>query len=157
MKKTVLKTLFLTLIPLILLSACSTPSTPQEKTASTATPALQYCNVDDTDICLEGFGQENEEKTFILLRANNADFRAIHLEINENSPFTCLQSERFPENIYCGGVFFQNGEEISIAIYNNQNEELIVQGEFTIEYSPLQPPDDLHPPADYPDYPNYPN
>ncbi len=148
---------FLILIPLLLLSACSSAPAPQEEPSPTPLPSLPYCNEDDTDICLEGFGQENEEHTIILLKANNQSYRDIYLQVDEDNTFTCLQTEEFPENIYCSGLFFQNGEEILIEVYSNLNEELIAQGEFTIQYGAYQTPPNLQPPASYPNYPNYPN
>ncbi len=151
------KIFFLILVSLLLLSACSSAPAPQKESSPTPLPSLPYCNEDDTDICLEGFGQESEEQTIILLKANNQNCRDIYLLVDEDNTFTCLQTEEFPINIYCSGLLFQNEEEIFIEVYSNLNEKLIAQGEFTIQYGAYHAPPNLQAPTSYPNYPNYPN
>lgn len=153
------KVLLLILVMLFILSACSSTPAPQEKTSPSPTPlpSLPYCNEDDTDICLEGFGKKGEEQTIVLLKANTPNYRDIYLQVNEDSTFTCLKVEEFPENIYCNGLLFQNEEEIFIEVYSNLNDELIAEGEFTIQYGAYQTPSNPQHPDNYPNYPNYPN
>jgi len=153
-------------LSLILLNSC-TPTSKKETEESPPPPIaeISYCNMDDSTLCLEGFGEENEENLIILFKSNSSEFKDIYLRINkngENIPYQCAQSQEFPENIYCIGDFFPNDEEITIGVYTFNNDTPIGKGKFTIQYGDLQLSDDVefeNSPTfpDYPNYPNYPN
>ena len=163
---------------LIIISGC-TPATEEKTETEEALPIaeVQYCNLGDSTLCLEGFGKENEENLIILFKSEKPDFEEIYLRINEeteNIPYQCSPSQEFPKNIYCIGEIFPNGEEIEINIYTKNDNAQIATGGFTIQYGNLQLSDDTefedsptfpnspdYPnDSDYPnapDYPNYPN
>ena len=137
---------------------------------SAASPLnIAYCNTSSADLCLEGFGEEGEAKLLILFKADNPLFNDIYIGIEKDKDevlFQCLQSQEFPENIYCSGDLFPNGESIQLNVYS-KDKELIAEGEFTIQYGDIQQSDDVEledsesetSSADYPSssYPNYPN
>ena len=143
---------------------------------SAASPLnIAYCNTSSADLCLEGFGEEGEAKLLILFKADNPLFNDIYIGIEKDKDevlFQCLQSQEFPENIYCSGDLFPNGESIQLNIYSRKDKELIAEGEFTIQYGDIQQSEDvefedvefedLAPESPSPDnpnssYPNYPN
>ncbi|MBT3190011.1 MAG: hypothetical protein HN736_14790 [Anaerolineae bacterium] len=173
MKNFIQKKLFLLLISLlILLSSCN-----REFKDAVETPTLQasveftYCNINSSNLCIEGFGKENENKTIILFKIEKANFPNFYLRVNESQEditYTCSSSQDFPRNAYCVGEIFPNNEKISIDVYATESDSLIVTGEFTIQYGKLKTPEDLNAPqnpsqpdypnySDYPNYPNYPN
>lgn len=169
--------LFLVFFPLlILLSSCATPA-PEKEIEETQAPAfveITYCNIDDSTLCLEGFGKESGENLIILFKADNPDFENIYLRVNKNSRFQCAKSQEFPENIYCIGEIIPNGTEIEINVYTDTDNTQLASGKFTIQYGKLQLTDDIEleasptspdypnsptfpDPPSYPNYPNYPN
>jgi len=160
--------LFLVFFPLlILLSSCATPA-PEKEIEETQAPAfaeITYCNIDDSTLCLEGFGKESGENLIILFKADNPDFENIYLRVNKNSRFQCAKSQEFPENIYCIGEIIPNGTEIEINVYTDTDNTQLASGKFTIQYGKLQLAEDTkfeetstpQIPPPYPDYPNYPN
>lgn len=156
-------------------------SLPDQITAQGSAQEITYCNMDESELCLEGFGTEADEKLIILFKVIGSEEETeIYLRVNEakeNILFECFSSEQFLENIYCSGVRFPNGDEISINVYGSKDNNLITAGNFRIQYGNIVLPKNLkmgsensdynqtrsepvdYPNIDYPnvDYPNYPN
>jgi len=134
---------FLGLFLVLLSAGCSrgTASTPE--VTLTPEPSLfevTYCDIDPSDMCLEGFGQEDEGKMLILFKADDRYFANIYIRTDRDQEevlFECQQSQNFLENVYCLGDAFADGENIKLNIYAKGNDKLIAEGVFIVEYGRL--------------------
>jgi hypothetical protein len=159
--------LWLVASSLLLLAGCSrgAEATPQATpTLAPPPPGFTYCDIDPAKICLEGFGQDVEERLLVLFTI--ADEIYTNIYIRADGPegemlFRCQQSERFPENIYCLGEPFPEGELIKLNVYSKRDNDFLAIGVFNVEYVELPESDivfyeDVTPGSSYPN-PSYPN
>ena len=113
--------LLLVLSMLFSLTACSSETEDVKKTRLPEQINITYCNISHKSLCVEGFGQESAGNLLILLKAEDPSLRDIYIQSKEkDSIFTCLQSQDFPENLYCTGETFLNGEDIALNIYTKE-------------------------------------
>lgn len=174
------RVLWLVTIALVLLAGCSqAPEATPQPTQTPLPPPLDitYCDIDPADICLEGFGLDIQERLLVLFRVVE-DPLYTGLYIRTDGPdgevlFECQQSQNFPENIYCLGEPFPEGEFIKLNIYSQASNKLLAIGVFNVQYGDLPEADvvfeaDITPvpsprptltPSPQPSYPNpsYPN
>jgi hypothetical protein len=139
--------LLLVLLISALLVGCSraVEATPQ----ATQTPApppveVTFCDINAADLCLEGFGQDVDERLLILFRTDDPLYTDIYIRAagpEGDILFECQPSENSPENVYCLGEPFQEGESIKLNIYSKGSNNLIALGVFTVEYSSIPEPD----------------
>ena len=171
--------LFLGLLLVLLLAGCSREAASTPEATSTPEPALfdvTYCDIDPSDMCLEGFGLEDEGKTLILFRADDRFFTNIYIRADQDQEevvFECQQSQNFLENVYCLGDALPEDESIKLNIYSKSSNELIAEGIFIVQYGSLPEPDvefgaatptatapaptSVSSSTPKPSYPNYPN
>jgi len=160
---------------LVLLAGCNraAEATPQA-TPTPAPPPLDvtYCDIDPSDLCLEGFGLDSEDRLLVLWKADDRFYADIYMRADGPEGeifFECQQSENFLENIYCLGEAYPEDELIKLNIYSNSNDRLIAIGVFNVQAGSLPSPDvvfkaDITPTpsrveSSTPSYPNpsYPN
>ena len=157
---------------LILVAGCistATVNTPHPKDTPTPLPTpigVTYCDITPGDLCLEGFGQASEDHMLILFQADDRNYADIKLYMThgkDNSYPACLQSETFPENVYCQADAVPEGDKIELMIYSAKNNTLKAIGAFIVHYSSIPKPDvefDITPvatstsPTPGTDYPN---
>jgi len=177
------KILFLGLLLVLLSTGCSREAVSiPEATTTPAPPPFEvtYCDIDPSDMCLEGFGLEDEDKMLILFKADDRFFANIYIRAERDQDeivFECQQSQNFLENVYCLGDAFTEGENIKLNIYAKSNDRLIAEGIFIVQYGHLPEPDvefgvvtptatvpvptlvptSVSSPTPKPSYPNYPN
>ena len=156
---------------LVLLTACSQGAGPTPQATITPLPppfGVTFCDIDPADICLEGFGLDIEENLLVLFKVKDQVYADIYIRADGPEGeifFECQQSENFPENIYCIGEPFPEGELIKLNIYSKSSNKLIALGVFNVQFSNLPEPDfvfgtpSLEPSYPNPSYPNpsYPN
>ena len=180
MKHFLQKKLFIIILLLLLINtACSNKTedlpTVSQNTSNQTALEINYCNIDASNLCLEGFGREGEDKLIILFKADNPSFTNIYVSVEKNNnevAFECISIEEFETNIYCTGGVFPNRENIQVNVYSKENDEFIAKGEFTLQYGVIQIPNNAefetliaptpsssskNPTAQSPSYPNYPN
>lgn len=140
------RTLLLVICALVLLTGCSRgPENPPQPT-ETPGPApfdVTYCDIDSAEICLEGFGQDAEERLLVLFKAIEELYTNIYIRADGpegETSFECQQSEDFSENIYCLGENFPEGELIKMNIYSKRDDKLLAIGVFTVDYGDLPEP-----------------
>lgn len=170
---------FLGLILVLLFAGCSREAASTPRATSTPEPLLfdvTYCDIDPSDMCLEGFGLEGEGKMLILFRADDRFFADIYIRADQGQEevvFECQQSQNFLENVYCLGDALPEDESIKLNIYSKGSDELIAEGIFIVQYGSLPKPDvefgvatqtaaapvptSVSSPTPKPSYPNYPN
>lgn len=170
---------YLGLLLVLLFAGCNREVEPTPKATRTPEPPLgiTYCDIDPSDLCLEGFGlEEDEDKMLILFKADDHSFWDIYIladQDQEEVVFECLQSQSFPENVYCLGNAFAEGESIKLNIHAKSTDKFIAEGIFIVEYGSLPEPDvefglatptatvpapeTVSSPTPKPSYPNYPN
>ena len=167
------------LLLVLLFAGCSR----EVESISEATPTIEpppfevtYCDIDPSDMCLEGFGLEDEDKMLILFKADDRFFANIDIRADQDQEevvFECLQSQNFLENVYCLGDAFPEDENIKLNVYSKDSNELIAEGVFIVQYGRLPEPDvefgvatptatvpvptTVSPATPQPSYPNYPN
>jgi len=172
------RTLILGLLLALLFAGCCREVEPTPEATETSKPPLgiTYCDIDPSDICLEGFGLEDDDKMLLLFRADDRFFADIYIRADQDQDevvFECLQSQNFLENVYCLGEAFPEGENIKLNIFSKSNDRLIAEGIFIVEYGSLPEPDVVFgvatptvtapapktgsSPTPRPSYPNYPN
>jgi hypothetical protein len=151
---------------LVLLTACSREADPTPRATQTPLPppvGVTFCDIDPADICLEGFGLDIEENLLVLFKVKDQVYADIYIRADgpdSEKFFECQQSENFPENIYCIGEPFPEGELIKLNIYSKSSNKLIAIGVFNVQFSNLPEPDFVFgTPSPEPSYPNpsYPN
>jgi hypothetical protein len=156
---------------LVLLTACNQGARPTPQATITPLPppfGVTFCDIDPADICLEGFGLDIEENLLVLFKVKDQVYADIYIRADGPDGekfFECQQSENFPENIYCIGEPFPEGELIKLNIYSKSSNKLIALGVFNVQFSNLPEPDfvfgtpSLEPSYPNPSYPNpsYPN
>ena len=167
------------LLPLALLTSCSREAEQMPEATQTLAPPplnITYCDIAPSDLCLEGFGQEGEDKMLILFKADDRSFADIYVRVDQPEGevvFECLQSKDFPENVYCLGDAFPDEARLKLDIYSKSNEKIIAMGVFIVQYVTLPAPDvefgvatpeatvsvstPVPIPTPEPSYPNYPN
>lgn len=165
-----LKTLWFRLAPLlfVFLAGCSQRTEPTPQPTQTPLPPpfdVTFCDIDPAEICLEGFGLDMDERLLVLFKVFDQVYENIY--VRSNGPegdilFNCQQSESFPENLYCLGEPFPEGERIKLNIYSKSNNKLLAIGVFNVEFGDLPEPDfvfEIEPSYPNPSYPNpsYPN
>lgn len=175
---------FLSLLIVLLFAGCSRETEPTPEASPTSGPPpfeVTYCDIaPSSDLCLEGFGQQEEDKMLILFIANDRFFANIYIRTDldqEEVVFECQQSQNFLENVYCLGDAFPEEENIKLNIHAKSNDKLIAQGVFIVQYGALPEPDvefdiatptaivpvptpvssPVPSPTPEPSYPNYPN
>lgn len=142
-----IKSISLILLSLALVTACNreTEQTPDATKTSAPPPlSITYCDIAPSDLCLEGFGQEGEDKMLILFKADDWAFADIMVHVDHPDGeviFECQQSQNFPENVYCLGDAFDDEENIKLEIYSKEDEKLIAVGVFFVEYGYIPAPD----------------
>jgi hypothetical protein len=133
----------LALLALLLITSCgSEPESTPEATVTPLPPPLDitYCDINPSDLCLEGFGLDIDERLLILFKADDRLFANIYILADGPDGemlFECQQSENFLENIYCLGDEFLEGESIKLNIHAKSNDRLIALGVFNVQYSNL--------------------
>jgi len=135
------------LVVFILLVGCNQETEPSPPPTQTPLPpplSITYCDIDPSDVCLEGFGLDIEERLLVLLESNDRTYADIY--IHANGPegemlLECQQSENFPENVYCLGEPFSEGDLLKLNIYAKSNNKLLAIGVFNVLYSGLPEPD----------------
>jgi len=102
----------------------------------------------------------------ILFKADDRNYTTSKLYLThgkDNSYPECLQSETFPENVYCQADFVPEGDKIELMIYSALDNTLKATGAFIVHYSSIPEPDvefDITPvaiftsPTPGTDYPN---
>jgi hypothetical protein len=133
----------LALFVLLVVAGCNPEPEPTPTTTTTPEPpplAITYCDIDRSDLCLEGFGLDNDERLLILFKADDRLFANIY--IRSDGPdgemiFECRQSEDFLENVYCLGDEFTEGESVKLNIHSKRNDRLIALGVFNVQYTNL--------------------
>jgi hypothetical protein len=131
------------LFVLLVVAGCNSEPEPTPTTTTTPEPpplAITYCDIDRSDLCLEGFGLDNDERLLILFKADDRLFANIY--IRSDGPdgemiFECRQSEDFLENVYCLGDEFTEGESVKLNIHSKRNDRLIALGVFNVQYTNL--------------------
>ena len=135
------------LLVLALLTNCSRATEATPEIAQTSTPSpfeVTYCDINPSDICLEGFGTDSNDRLLVLFKADDRFFADIYIRAKGPGSvifFECQQSGLSPENIYCLGEPFPEGELIKLNIYSKSNDSLIAVGVFNVEYSDFPAPD----------------
>ncbi|MGD8403761.1 MAG: hypothetical protein PVJ21_08880 [Anaerolineales bacterium] len=138
---------FLGLLLVLLFAGCSREATSTPEATLTPEPPpfkVTYCDINPSDMCLEGFGLEDEDKMLILFQANDRFFADIYIRADldqEEIVFECQQSQNFPENVYCLGDAFDEGDNIKLNIHAKNNDRLIAEGVFIVQYGNLPEPD----------------
>lgn len=173
--------IFLVLIILVLLTGCSQGAEPTPEATQTPAPPpfeVTYCDINPSDMCLDGFGTDADGKLLILFKANDRFFANIYIRASGPEGelyFECQESENFLENVYCQGEPYPEQELIKLNIYSKINDALIAEGVFNVQYGELPTPDvvfgvtptpqpsltssppTLSPPTSSPLPPSYPN
>ena len=145
--KSQIKLISLILLSLVLLTACGRETEQAPDVTETSAPpplSITYCDIAPSDLCLEGFGQEGEDKMLILFKADDRSFADIVVRVDHPDGevlFECQQSQNFLENVYCLGDAFEDEENIKLEIYSKDDEKLIAVGVFFVEYSAISEPD----------------
>ena len=164
---TVKKSSSLVTLVLVLLTACSRATEPTPRATHTPLPppfGITFCDINPAEICLEGFGLDGEERLLVLFQVDDPVYTDIYIRADGPDGeilFECVQSQNFPENIYCLGEQYPEGESIKLNIYSKKNNKLIAIGVFNVQYTDLPVPDILFgaegtPEPSYPN-PSYPN
>jgi hypothetical protein len=159
------------LLVFTLLAGCSqeTEHTPEPTHTPLPPPlSITYCDINPSDVCLEGFGLDIEDRLLVLLTVDDRTYADIY--IRADSPdgeilLECQPSEDFPENIYCLGEPFSEGDLLKLNLHAKRDNKLLAIGVFDVFYTSLPQPDvvfetDVTPsPTEEPSYPNpsYPN
>lgn len=121
--------------------------TPVTKQQTTVTPPLNitYCDIDPSDLCLEGFDLNDDGQTLIYFLADDYSFADIYVQAelgDEEVAFVCVQSQNTPENVYClGDSLSDDTTSITLKVYANTSREQIARGVFVLEYLALPAPD----------------
>jgi hypothetical protein len=138
--------LLVLMIP-VLLTGCgrSTEPTP-EATQTSAPPPFEvtYCDINPSDMCLDGFGTDADGKLLILFKAADRFFADIYIRADGPEGeiyFECRESENILENVYCLGEPYSEQDLIKLNIYSKSNDALIAVGAFNVQYSELPEPD----------------
>lgn len=156
---------------LLLLTGCSRQIEPTPQATETLAPPpfeVTYCDINPSDMCLEGFGLNIDEGLLILFRVDDPLYADIYIRADGPEGemlFECQQSESFSENVYCLGEPVDEQELIKLNIYPKSSNKLIAIGVFNIEFTGLPEPDvvfgaNVTPtPSPEPSYPvpSYPN
>ena len=142
----VLGVLFMTLLAGCIFGIGQEPEAAPENTpVPVPTPfAITYCDINPTDLCLEGFGLGEEDKLLILLVADDRAYTNIKTVLEQKdgeSTLECLQSQTFRENVYCQAEVVPDGEKIELSIYTLPDESLRALGAFIVHYESIQAPD----------------
>jgi hypothetical protein len=131
---------------LTLIAGCSLKATqtPKDTLTPISTPfGVTYCDINPSDLCLEGFGLEDEDKMLILFKADDRTYANIKVLLEQSegeSYLECLQSKAFPESVYCRGDAVPDGEKIELLIYTIPDETLKATGAFILHYGSIQEP-----------------
>jgi len=137
----------LALLSLIFLAGCRQKQTQQPDPTQTPAPkplAITYCDINPSDLCLVGFGLDDEAGMLTLFNTSQPSFHnmdAFIAQLGGDIPLDCKQSQAFPESIYCAGEAIDPGESIALEIYSRGNGILLARGVFIIQLSSLPPPD----------------
>jgi len=166
---------FLGLLIVLLLVGCNREAeiTPEETQTPEPPLGVTYCDIDPSDMCLVGFGLDIDDRLLILFRADDRFYADIYIRADGPEGemiFECQQSENFPENVYCLGDKYSDGDLIKLYIYAKGNDKLIALGVFDVRYVTLPirdvtfaadgtPTPSSGPPSPATSYPNpaYPN
>jgi len=142
-----LASLSLGLLLLILVTGCvpETAIAPRNTPIPYPTPLeITYCDIDPSDVCLEGFGLAGDDKMLILFKADDRNYANIKMYMThgqDNSYPTCLQSETFPDSVYCQADFVPEGDKIELMIYSAKDDTLKATGAFRVQYGSVPAPD----------------
>lgn len=137
----------LILIILVLLPGCSQGAVSTPEATQTPPPPpfeVTYCDINPSDVCLDGFGTDADGKLLILFKADDRFFADIYIRAEGPEGeiyFECQESENFLENVYCLGEPYPEQELIKLNIYSKSNDALIAIGVFSVAYSSLPEPD----------------
>jgi hypothetical protein len=137
----------LVLIILVLLTGCGRGAEPTPEATQTPAPPpfeVTYCDINPSDMCLDGFGTDADGNLLILFKANDRFFADIYIRATGPEGevyFECQESENFLENVYCLGQPYPEQELIKLNIYSKSNDALIAIGVFSVQYSDVPTPD----------------
>ena len=171
----------------LLVSGCATNKTDERQGAETPNTLnhLAYCDQDDSDLCVEGFGKDNSDSLLILFKTKQPKKLqelsvSLSMADSEKETLQCYRADDFPNNIYCTSQRLpESGTSIKLDVFG-ENKTLLGSGNFRIQYGQINlagiqsaPNTELNPsypnaseypnypnkPSDtsYPNYPNYPN
>jgi hypothetical protein len=132
---------------LSLLAACAPQAAPPPRPTGTPSPPLfeiTYCDIDPSNICLEGFGLNIDEGLLVLFKATDPLYEDIYIRADGSDGenlFECRHSAQFPENIYCLGNPVDEKELIKLNIYSNDSNKPLAIGVFNVQYTDLPEPD----------------
>ena len=141
------QTISLALIILVLLTGCSRGAEPTLEATQTPLPPpfeVTYCDINPSDMCLDGFGTDADGNLLILFKADDRFFADIYIRAEGPEGeiyFECQESEIFLENVYCLGEPYPEQKLIKLNIYSKSNDTLIAIGVFDVAYSSLPAPD----------------
>jgi len=166
------KTLSVCVLFLALLTSCGQEAEPTLVATQTFAPpplSVTYCDINLSDICLEGFDTDIDDKLWVLFKVDDLFFADIYIRADGPEGeilFECEHSESFLENVYCLGDPYPAGELIKLNIYSQSSNRLVAIGVFDVQYGNLPERDvifkaDATPMPESPSYPNpnssYPN
>jgi hypothetical protein len=151
---------------LVLVAGCSREVEPPPPATQTPLPPpfeVTYCDINPSNMCLEGFGLNIDERVLILFKAVKPRYANIFIRADVpdgESLFECQQSDNVPENVYCLGDPVDEEELIKLNIYSKRNNSLIALGVFNVKFTSLPEPDVIFgatatpSPSSDPSYPN---
>lgn len=132
---------------LVLLVNCrqKVEQAPENTLTPVPTPfGITYCDIKPSDLCLDGFGLEDEDKMLILFKADDRTYANIKVLMEQSEgefDLECLQSKTFLESVYCQGEAVPDGEKIELSIYSASDGVMRAKGAFIVYYGYLPEPD----------------
>lgn len=155
---------------LFVITGCGGATEPAPSATPTSAPppfGVTYCDIKPSNMCLEGFGLNNDERLMILFKAAKPRFRDIYIRADGpdgESLFECRHAGSSPENVYCTGEPVDEEEIVKLNVFSKKSNNLIAIGVFNIQFTSL-PEADVEfeaatdnatpaPPSAPPSYPN---
>lgn len=132
---------------LFLVAGCSREVEPPPPATPTSGPPpfeITYCDISPSNMCLEGFGLNSEERLLVLFKAAKPRYRNIYIIADGPEGerlFECHQSKNAQENVYCLGEPIDEKELLKLNIYSEKSNKLIAIGVFNVQLTGLPEPD----------------